>query len=164
VEASRAVLAAASCNPALRGMGTTLVGAVLRNGHIGIASVGDSRCYSAVGGVVEMITEDQTWANEVGRHIGIDEARMRTHPMRHVLTMAIGVDAELRVHQYRVTPQPGLVLLFSSDGLHGVVDFEVIEKALLSERSLSDMAHYLIDAAKQAGGPDNVTVILVRWH
>ena len=62
--------------------------------------------------------------NEVGRRLGIDEDEFKNHPMRHVLTMAIGVSPELRVHSYTLQPSSGRLILLCSDGLHGVVDEE----------------------------------------
>lgn len=81
--------------------------------------------------------------------------------MRHVLTMAVGAGMALRTHQYRLRPEPGAQLLFSSDGLHGVVDAETITSILDRPTSLESKCHNLIDAALRAGGPDNVTVVLL---
>ena len=64
---------------------------------------------------------------EVGLLLGLDEESLRTHPMRHVLTMAIGVSSTLTVRYYAVQLKPSMLLLLSSDGLHGVVDCEEIE-------------------------------------
>ena len=120
-EANSRVMKAAASDPELEGMGTTLVAALESGPELLIASVGDSRAYVYDGGELTTVTEDQTWVNEVGRRLGIDEASLKTHPMRHVLTMAIGVSPELRVHSYTVRPHPGELILISSDGLHGVV-------------------------------------------
>ena len=67
--------------------------------------------------------------NEVGRRLGIDEETLKNHPMRHVLTMAIGVSEQLRVLTYLVKPAPGMLLL-CSDGLHGVAQEEEMRRAL----------------------------------
>ena len=82
--------------------------------------------------------------------------------MRHVLTMAIGVSPELRVHSYTVHPHPGELILMSSDGLHGVIEPGVIADKLSGNGSLQAKCERLIDAAKQAGGPDNITVVLLQ--
>jgi protein phosphatase len=108
------------------------------------------------------VTEDQTWVNEVGRRLGIDEASLKTHPMRHVLTMAIGVSPELRVYSGTLRPHGGELILLSSDGLHGVVEQRVIADSLSGNGSLQAKCQRLIDAAKQAGGPDNITVVLLK--
>jgi serine/threonine protein phosphatase PrpC len=161
-EANLRVMSAAASDPELEGMGTTLVVALECGPELLIASVGDSRAYVYDGGELTGITEDQTWVHEVGRRLGIDETSLKTHPMRHVLTMAIGVSPELRVHSYTVRPHPGEVILLSSDGLHGVVEAGVIADALSSNGSLKGKCERLIDAAKQAGGPDNITVVLLQ--
>src|ERR1700683_3931033 len=161
-EANSRVMKAAASDPELEGMGTTLVAALESGPELLIASVGDSRVYTYNGHDLTCITEDQTWVNEVGRRLGIDEAALKTHPMRHVLTMAIGVSPELRVHSYSVRPHPGELILLSSDGLHGVIESGVIADKLSGNGSLQAKCERLIEAAKQAGGPDNITVVLLR--
>jgi len=162
--ANDAVRTAAAADYSMHGMGTTLVGALeCGDGEpLAIANVGDSRCYLFQNGKLEQITEDQTWAHEIGRHLGIDATAMRSHPMRHVLTMAIGAEVELRVQTYRIAPEAGAQVLLCSDGLHGVIGANKIQEALNSGQSLEAQCHYLIDEARKAGGPDNITVVLLR--
>jgi protein phosphatase len=161
-EANSRVMSAASNDANLEGMGTTLVAALESGPELLIASVGDSRAYVYQGKELIGITEDQTWVHEVGRQLGIDETSLRTHPMRHVLTMAIGVSPELRVHSYALKPEAGAEVLLCSDGLHGVVDDGVIADALAGDGTLESKCRKLIDAAKAAGGPDNITTVLLR--
>jgi protein phosphatase len=160
--ANQQVMKEAASNPELEGMGTTLVAALESGPELLIASVGDSRVYLFNGQELTGITEDQTWVNEVGRRLGIDESALKVHPMRHVLTMAIGVSPELRVNSYILRPRPGELILLSSDGLHGVIEQRVIADSLAGNGSLQAKCERLIDAAKQAGGPDNITVVLLR--
>lgn len=161
-EANRRVMDAASTDASLEGMGTTLV-AVLECGRdLLIASVGDSRAYVYADGKLLVITEDQTWVHEVGRRLGLDEVSLKSHPMRHVLTMAIGVSPDLRIHSYVLTPERETQVLLCSDGLHGVVDEALIESTLAGEGSLEQKCQTLIDAARTAGGPDNITAVLLR--
>src|SRR5580704_16102014 len=87
-------------DPKLEGMGTTLVAALDTGDELLIASVGDSRAYLLDGETFQAITEDQSWVNEVGRPLGIDEVTLKTHPLRHVLTMAIGASTNLVVNFY----------------------------------------------------------------
>jgi serine/threonine protein phosphatase PrpC len=164
-EANRRVIEAAHSDPSLEGMGTTLVAALEVDGSLSIASVGDSRAYVLDDAGLRTITEDQTWVNEVGRPMGLDEESLRTHPWRHVLTMAIGASAPLTVNYYSVVLQPGSLVLICSDGLHGVVGSPQLEQILRGGRngvSLEESCRRLIDAAKNAGGPDNVTAVLMR--
>jgi PPM family protein phosphatase len=160
--ANQKVMEAASADPALEGMGTTMVAALAKNGELWIASVGDSRAYLFEKGELRPITEDQTWVNEVGRRLGIEEETLKNHPMRHVLTMAIGVSEQLRVLTYLVKPAPGAVLLLCSDGLHGVAPEEEMRRVLGSGDALEAKCAALIEAAKEHGGPDNITVVLLK--
>ena len=146
-------------------MGTTLVAALEVDGELAIASVGDSRAYVLDDAGLHVITDDQTWVNEVGRPLGLDEESLRHHPMRHVLTMAIGASAPLTINQYRVPLRAGHLVLICSDGLHGVLEARQMEQILAPGRnggSLEESCQGLIDAAKKAGGPDNVTAVLMR--
>ena len=121
-EANRRVLDAARQDIALEGMGTTLVAALEIGEDLCIASVGDSRAYLMDDAGLRTITDDQTWVNEVGRPLGLDEESLKNHPMRHVLTMAIGASAPLTVNCYAVPLAPGALVMICSDGLHGVVE------------------------------------------
>jgi len=162
-EANKAVRQAAGESPDLDGMGTTLVAVRSLNGtRVEVASVGDSRAYLLSGGEFSLLTQDQTWVAEVGSRLGLSEEALRRHPMRHVLTMAVGAAAELRIFKHTVNVRPGDQILLCSDGLHGVVDEKTLKSTLDSEKSLPQKCHYLIEAAKEHGGPDNITAVLVQ--
>jgi len=164
-EANRRVLDAAHSDPSLEGMGTTLVAALETDDSLSIASVGDSRAYLLDDDGFRAITDDQTWVNEVGRPLGLDEDSLRNHPMRHVLTMAIGASSPLTVNYYSVGLRTGALVLICSDGLHGVLEATQLEKIIRGSRDgkpLQESCRQLIEAAKDAGGPDNVTCVLVR--
>lgn len=145
-----------------RGMGTTLVSLLFQNGQAFLASVGDSRAYLMHDGDLMQLTEDQTWINEVGRKLSLDEETLRRHPYRHILTQALGVSERLRVQSSTLHAPPGSLAVLSSDGLHGVLDADRMKEILGSKRKLSDRCHQLIEAAKRAGGPDNITVVLLE--
>ena len=162
------VLDQANSDVRLEGMGTTIV-AALHTGtvdddteEIAIASVGDSRAYLFDDTGLRAITQDQTWVHEVGKPLGLDEESLRTHPMRHVLTMAIGVGSTLTIKYYMVSLHPGATLLLSSDGLHGVVKPDKLADVLKESGTLEQKCRLLIDAARQAGGPDNISCVLIR--
>lgn len=165
-EANRKVLAAANSDPNLEGMGTTLVAVLETEEGVAIASVGDSRAYILDDKGLRAITQDQTWVNDVGRPLGLDEESLRNHPMRHVLTMAIGAGTPLAINCYRLHPSPAAMLLICSDGLHGVVDRMRIEEILRAagngNDSLESKCRRLIEEARNAGGPDNITAVLIR--
>jgi protein phosphatase len=162
-EANWAVREAAKADPELDGMGTTLVVArELSQDQVQIGSVGDSRAYLWSQGELALITQDQTWAAEVGARLGLSDEALRTHPMRHVLTMAVGTADELRMHSQLVPVAAGDQILLCCDGLHGVVDEKIVRETLDSSQSLPDKCHYLVEAARQKGGPDNITVLLIQ--
>ena len=167
-ESNSRVLDQANRDVRLEGMGTTIV-AALQTGtsedgteDLAIASVGDSRAYLFDEGQLRAITQDQTWVHEVGKPLGLDEESLRTHPMRHVLTMAIGVGSTLTIKYYMVKLRPGATLLLSSDGLHGVVKPDQIQKVLDKNETLEQKCRHLIEAARTAGGPDNISCVLIR--
>jgi serine/threonine protein phosphatase PrpC len=162
VEANHRVMQAAEADPDMEGMGTTLVAALQHGDDLVIASVGDSRVYVFEQGRLRQLTEDQTWVNEVGRRLGLEETMLKSHPMRHVLTMAVGVSDQLRVHRYQLQPLPGVQILLCTDGLHGVSSDQEIEKTLASQDSLEAKCRQLIATARAQGGPDNITAVLLR--
>ena len=128
--------------------------------------MGDSRAYLFESGRLQAITEDQTWVHDVGRPLGLNEEALSRHPMRHVLTMALGIGNALDVRSYQVHFGAGSMLLLSTDGLHGVVSARDIELILrengADHGTLEDKCEALIQSARQAGGPDNITVMLIR--
>jgi len=160
-EANRRVIDAAEADPSLHGMGTTMTAAWKLGSEVLIANVGDSRAYVYMGEELHIITEDQTWVNEVGRRLGIGEEQLKVHPMRHMLTMAIGVSQTLRIHSYAVPLESGAQFLLCSDGLHGVIEPVTIREILAAGEPLESKCHALIDAARRAGGPDNITAVLL---
>src|SRR5207248_7339588 len=127
---------AARSSPQLDGMGTTLlVARAVQDGRLQLASVGDSRAYLSSNGEFSLITQDQTWVAEVGSRLGLSDEALRKHPMRHVLTMAVGTAEDLRVHSRVIQMTTGDQVLLCSDGLHGVLDEETLREALDSEKS-----------------------------
>ncbi|MBV8070639.1 MAG: serine/threonine-protein phosphatase [Acidobacteriaceae bacterium] len=163
LETNAVVRETAKGDPKLDGMGTTLVVARKVNGtHFQIGSVGDSRAYLLSERRLSLVTKDQTWVAEVGAQLGLTDEAIKKHPMRHMLTMAVGTTDELRISFCVIELGKGDQLLLCSDGLHGVVQEENLMAALSSEKTLPEKCHYLIDAARAAGGPDNVTVILIQ--
>jgi PPM family protein phosphatase len=171
-EANRRVKAAANQNSSLEGMGTTLVVAVdpppdgaggdKKDEPLLLASVGDSRAYRFDAGVLQQITDDQSWINEVGRRLGLAEETLKVHPMRHVLTMAIGVSDQLKVNSYAVPMKPETIVLLCSDGLHGVVTNQEITDVLNRRGPIEQSVQLLIDTARAHGAPDNVSVVILK--
>jgi len=162
LEANTRVVEAAAADYGKQGMGTTMTAAIATNDEISICHVGDSRFYEFRAGELNQVTSDQTWVNEVGRRLGLGDEALRKHPMRHVLTMAIGVTDDVQVQSYTRKTEPETLYMLSSDGLHGVLKAPDIAGVLDSAGVLEDKCRKLIDLAKDKGGPDNITVVLFR--
>ncbi len=164
-EAHEAILRAAHADPELEGMGTTLTLLRLQpDGKKGvIAHVGDSRAYRWRGGALEQLTRDQTWVQqqiEAGR---LSPEAARHHPFSAMLTCALGIaDVDLDVQIIDAEPRPGDVFLVCSDGLTAALTDEAIRQVLLEHEDVDSAARRLVDAANEEGGPDNITVALVR--
>ena len=164
-EANRAILERAREDRTLWGMGTTVTAAaVAADRLLQLAHVGDSRAYLLRGGgPLRQLTEDHTAVAEaVGRGL-LTRAQAAVHPQRGVVTRAVGLDPGVRVD----TPPPlelaeGDQVLLCSDGLTEVVDEERIAEVLAGQADGDGACRALIAAANDAGGPDNVTVVLLR--
>jgi len=171
-EAHNFVRQAAAEQPALDGMATTLVMARAVGARpvpsglaavtFQIGSVGDSRAYYHSPGRLQLVTVDQTWVAEVGSRLGLSDEVLKKHHLRHVLTMAVGIKEDLRIFTTFVELAPGDQILLCSDGLHGVLSEKILLETLDSEKTLPQKCHSLVEAAKEAGGPDNITVLLVQ--
>jgi len=162
ISAGLHVQQAARTNVAFAGMGTTMVAVVqLSPGRYGVAHVGDSRAYLFQGGMLTRLTVDHTWVEEVGRRLGFTDEDLARHPMRHMLTMALGIEGVIRVPTTTFEPPKGSKLLLSTDGLHGPVSDETIAEILSRPDRPAELGEALLGAALDAGGPDNVTVVVV---
>lgn len=161
-EANRAITTAAAADPDLAGMGTTATAALLDGGILYLVHVGDSRAYLIRNGRITQITDDHSVVAEMVRRGTLSADAAETHPARHVITRALGVDAHLDIDALRVDLAPGDVILLCTDGLSGPVEDEDILGIVDSTMGLQDAAAALVDRANAAGGPDNVTVVLAR--
>ncbi|MCL5742453.1 MAG: hypothetical protein M1541_00800 [Acidobacteria bacterium] len=98
----------------------------------------------------------------MGRPPGLTEEQLRQHPMRYMLTMAVDIGGPLRTQTTSLPLTSDLGVLLSTDGLRGVADTPALAEVIKKSISLPSQAHYLIEAAHKAGGPDNGTVVLLR--
>ncbi len=160
--ANRNIRLEAERNPALRGMGTTVVAVLVQPGKACIVNVGDSRVYLRARGRLRGLTTDHSWVNEVGRGIGLSKKQLETHPFRNVLTKAVGCEEAISADRFEIEFVPGDTLMLCSDGLHGVAGEAALAKALDEHSGLKEQAEALIAASLARGAPDNVTVVLVR--
>lgn len=145
----------------LNGMGTTIVAARFYDGRVGIAHVGDSRCYRLREGVLEQLTRDHSYVQDQLEKGLISEDEAKHSPQKNLITRALGIDAiaEADVQEFRT--RPGDTYLLCSDGLSDLVDDKSIETQLARESNPTDRTKTLIDAANGNGGRDNISVILV---
>jgi len=146
------------------GMGSTVVLALWSGAELVLANVGDSRAYLYRAGELRQLTYDQNFANELRTRLGFSEDRLRSMPNRNVLTMAVGIFEEVLIRTHIQTLQPGDQVLLCSDGLYGPVEDETIAACLAAAGGLDETVRKLIAMANEAGGPDNVTVILLEYE
>ena len=146
----------------LNGMGTTIVAARFYDGRVGIAHVGDSRCYRLRERVLEQLTRDHSYVQDQLEKGLISEEDAKNSPQKNLITRALGIDAiaEADVKEYRT--RPGDLYLLCSDGLSDLVDDEAIQTVLATEKAPGDHIKFLIDKANTNGGRDNISVIIVR--
>jgi serine/threonine protein phosphatase PrpC len=150
-------------DPERAGMGTTVTAAYLDGDNVVVAHVGDSRCYLLRDGDLIRLTRDHSLVGELVARGKLTEEQAESHPQRSVITRALGAYSEVEVDTEVFPARAGDVFLLCSDGLTGMVH-EPQLKSLLEdrERSLEQTGRMLIAAANEAGGRDNITVILFR--
>ncbi len=159
--ANRRIAAAMELDDSLRGMATTAAATLISHDKPVLAHVGDSRIYLWRDRELRLLTQDHSWVNEQVRAGMLSEGDARRHPWRNVVTRALSGGDDPEVDVTSVVLQPGDRLLLCSDGLSAVVPHETLAEIMNRPGSLDDLAQALIDAANGAGGPDNITVILV---
>lgn len=161
--ANRRVGRLAEENPQYNGMGTTLAGLYAPDGDIHIGHVGDSRIYRLHDGNFAALTADHSWVNEQLQRNIITEDEARTHRWRNIITRALGNRADLEVDLKTIEGHPGDLFLICSDGLTGMIEDQQIRNILLDRGdNLAEACQALVDASNQAGGIDNISVVLVR--
>ena len=163
-EANQAILQRAESEPEKRGMGTTLtLLALVPGSEYLIEQVGDSRGYLLRDGLLNQITRDHTVVQQQVDRGALTPEQARDHPLSHILTRALGTEANVEADTFADTTQAGDIFLLCSDGLSGMLSDEVIEAILSTPTDdLQDVADALVDAANAAGGLDNVTAVVVK--
>lgn len=154
----------AGTNPdaaALPRMGTTLVAALVLGRWVLFGNVGDSRAYLLQEGRFEQVSRDHTYLAEEIRRGLVPADTVATLPFRHLITRSLGSKDDVDVDLFWRPWPAGSTLLLASDGLHGVVD-ELLMATILASRTPAEAVRALIDAANEAGAPDNVTALVVR--
>ncbi|HEY7411719.1 MAG TPA: Stp1/IreP family PP2C-type Ser/Thr phosphatase [Vicinamibacteria bacterium] len=146
------------------GMGTTVVAAIVNGSLMTLGGAGDSRCYLLRKGELTQLTRDDSWVSAAWAEGILSPEEIERHPLRNVITKAIGAKETLDIDILEHTLEEGDVALLCSDGLHSMINHDKILEALgpVSE-SLEAAARSLIDVANEAGGKDNVSVVLLRY-
>lgn len=144
------------------GMGSTLVAACWSGAHVEIVNVGDSRAYLFRQGRLVQLTYDQTVGNELRHAMGWSDEEFERFPQRHVLTAAIGATSDVVVRSTQIDLESDDLLLLCSDGLYNPLGDAAIARILTNATEAADSIRELIEAANAAGGPDNITAILLR--
>lgn len=160
--ANRRIGSAIADSSDLRGMATTASALLAGREGACVAHVGDSRVYVLREGRLEQITHDHSWVEEQVRAGTMSPTAARQHPWRNVVTRALSGGEDPEVDVVEITPAAAERYLLCSDGLFGVVTDEQIA-AILSAREvpLEEVCRRLVEAANAAGGPDNITALVL---
>ena len=162
--ANKKVFKAADNREEYTGMGTTVVAALVAGNVLTVGSAGDSRCYLLSKGKLRQITRDDSWVSAAWAEGILSSDEIERHPLRNVITKAVGAKDTLEVEVAEHSLAAGDVTLLCSDGLHAMIGDDEILRALTPHPdSLPEAAGRLIAAANDAGGKDNVSVVLVRY-
>ncbi len=156
--ANNRVFKTARLNFDYSGMGTTLIMTYFYSEKVILANVGDSRAYLMRDGEIKQVTTDHSMVEQLISEGAITKEQAKTHPQRNVITRALGTDREVQSDIYMISAKKGDVLLLCSDGLTNEVDDEELGRLISGGAS----AETLIKAAKENGGHDNITAIIIR--
>lgn len=147
-------------NPKYQGMGTTLVAAIVFKNAMVVANIGDSRGYVLHDGLLTQVTIDHSLVNELVKHGDITEEEAQNYPKSNIITRAIGASADARIEVNRFEISAGDQVLLCSDGLSKMITREQLMEVLKSELPVADKCSRLVKMANEAGGTDNITVLI----
>ncbi|MBO5513856.1 MAG: Stp1/IreP family PP2C-type Ser/Thr phosphatase [Mogibacterium sp.] len=147
--------------PQYAGMATTLAFAYIREKEMYVANVGDSRVYLAHGDMIQQITDDHTYVNDLVKMGAITKDEAHLHARKNVITRAIGANANNEPDCFSVPLEEGDRVLLCSDGLYDEVDDETMLKVLTATDDMERCAEKLVAMANENGGNDNISVICV---
>ena len=160
--ANHAIFSRSQRNPKLSGMGTTLVALLVDEARAWVLNVGDSRCYRLRFGRLEQLTFDHSLVDEQVRLGRMSPAEALRSPLRNVITRALGTQTRVTPDCFQFEAEPGDLFLLCSDGLSRELSHKQIESHLAADFPLADRCTRLVEAAKKAGGHDNITAILIH--
>jgi protein phosphatase len=160
--ANRRLAQAMDRNEALKGMATTAAAILLGKDESIVAHVGDSRIYRWRNRAFGQLTQDHSWVGEQVRAGVLSETDARRHPWRNVVTRALAGGDDPEVDVTPIDVKAGDRLLICSDGLSSVVASDIFQAIVAREDPLDDTCNALVEAANDAGGPDNITVVMLQ--
>jgi PPM family protein phosphatase len=160
--ANDAIFSRAQRNQRLSGMGTTLVALAVQESHAWVLNVGDSRCYRIRDNRLEQLTLDHSLVEEQVRMGRMTRTQAHRSPFKNVITRALGTQKCVTPDVFGIEAEPGDLFLLCTDGLTRELTDREIEELLANGQPLEALCCRLVDAAKRAGGHDNITCVLVR--
>lgn len=160
--ANETIFAAGESEVGTMRMGSTAVAAVVRGHSLAIGHVGDSRIYLVRQGTIQQLTQDHSLVMEQVRMGFISREEASTSELQNVILRALGTEAEVQPDVEDLIVMPGDTLLMTSDGLTRQVNDDEILKIIVAGQSLQQACNKLVQAAKQNGGDDNITCLLLR--
>jgi protein phosphatase len=161
-EANRQIYERSRTEHGREGMGTTLTAAYVDDARLAIAHVGDSRAYLFRDGKLTRLTQDHSLVDELLRQGKLTEEQAAEHPQRSIITRALGPEPDVEVDTFSYPVHGGDVLLLCSDGLTSMISEQRVTQILAASQTLDEAGDRLIDEANEAGGRDNITVVLFR--
>ena len=160
IYANNEIYKTASRDPDLRGMGTTMVAAVVQDDKLFVANIGDSRLYS-VGNEIKQITMDHSLVEELIRDGKLERKKGRNHPEKNIITKAMGSKEEVIPDFFEIEINPEDKYLLCSDGLSNMVEDDEIRDIVVENEDLRDAVISLVDRANYYGGADNISVVII---
>jgi len=161
-EANRVILEEARLHRKFSGMGCTIIIAIAEGNLFHIGHVGDVRAYVICEDTISLLTEDHTVIHELIRTNRITPEEGKKHPLRHVLSRAVGNKDKVEADYNQILIKAGDYLLLCSDGLTTMVEDDIIKDIVVKEKDTEIIKEKLVDKAKEFGGKDNITVILIH--
>ncbi len=144
------------------GMATTAVTAHIDGMELYVVNIGDSRAYVKREGILNQISEDHTYVNNLINAGTLTESEARKHPQKHVITKALGAEMGVAPDFYRTELIPGDIVILCSDGLYGEVSDEQMAGIIDASDDMNETCRKLVNAANDQGGRDNITVVCIE--
>lgn len=149
-------------NEAFKGMGTTMTLCTLSDECLYIAHVGDTRVYAADANDIVQVTVDHSYVQELFDNGYISEEDMLEHPKRHIITRAVGTYEKVKVDTFKYPLHGVDEVILCSDGLTTMISDEAMKDVMHQKDNVEEMIDALIDCANEAGGLDNIAIIIIK--